>query len=177
MKTFIISSVVVLLALGVVWFVYDKDEVVRTGLNLGSYQSHDVYYLDGATASTSPVYLDIDASSATSTMTLSVNNASVLDLNIQQTSASSTNAVIWWTYYFSEDGVDWYPETEESTSGNVVTHNASETIHKWTPGVATAAYTNDHLTDITSKLVKIEFSAHTTSTALYVEAKTLQTID
>jgi len=155
-------------------FIYQNRINNDEGPSLGSYVNLDTYYLTNATASTSPVTLGTDVNgTASSSVIVSLKNVDLVDINIQQTSAEAS-AQIWWTYYFSNDGIDWYPQDVNTTSGSVVTHSAGATIHKWTSDTTGAAYKRVTLSDFAGDKLKIEFGGQVATSTLYVEARTKQ---
>lgn len=99
-----------------------------------------------AAATTTRAYLggtQVGLASTTLFDQVSVAKAERISFNLMA-EASSTSVVLKWYYQFSEDGVDWFNETNQGTiSGGAFTVNAANSnkvIHQWTP--ATTATTS-----------------------------------
>ena len=72
--------------------------------------------------------------------------------------ASTTDAVLEWTYSFSDDGTNWYMQDDNQlVSSGVVTHGAGTTTHKWTPAVTDALARQDCV-NVNAKHIKIEYT-------------------
>lgn len=72
--------------------------------------------------------------------------------------ASTTDAVLEWTYSFSNDGINWYMQDDNQlVSSGVVTHGTGTTTHKWTPGV-TDALGREDCVDANANYIQIEYS-------------------
>ena len=72
--------------------------------------------------------------------------------------SSTTDAVLNWKYYFSDDGTNFYFEEDNpSVSSGAFTHGAATTTHSWTPAVTGAHYRQDCV-DVNAKYIKIEYT-------------------
>lgn len=113
----------------------------------------------GDAAATTTVTFLQTSSTATSSITNLVGDASAFHLDLQATASSSATVYQYWIYY-SMNGIDWYPENftvTSPTSGSQVALEASTTVpHNWSPG--TTAVTRKHVVvPVEGKYVKVDF--------------------
>lgn len=91
-----------------------------------------------ASATTTRAFLAGTQTTSSTTLfaQVDISKAERISFNLQA-EASSTSAVIQWYYQFSEDGVDWFNETNQGTiSSGIFTVNAANSnkvFHQWTP--------------------------------------------
>ena len=141
-------ALVVLLAISVGILVYQQSKNNKADA-LGSFDvdrkiiaTSSPFYLDTTTASATTSMTILLRGVATSTYTWGIDRADSVELNFVYFS-TSTSLTLAWNYKFSYDGVNYFGEDINTTSGALVTHNgdtASSTItHQWT--IATSSPT------------------------------------
>ena len=88
---------------------------------------------------------------------------------------ASTSAQLNWTYYFSDDGIDWYAEEGTSDSSDtVMAHGATANVHTWTPTAGSDQLKNIKYPSTAGEILramytKVIFTVATASTTLYAE--------
>lgn len=165
--------IVVLVALIVVETVAAGVAYLRgRSLNLnpiGAISANQVRFCHGR-ATTSPEWMA--TTEATSTCTFVTSGLNTLSLNIHYT-ASSTGALVW-RYEASENNIDWYPLDEFSlTAANsatqLITHQATSTLHQWTPsGIATTTK-RVRLSGINSQYLRLLYNAKAADGAVWIQ--------
>lgn len=143
---------------GGTWLAQSKP-VQNTGL-LSGYNTLDTYYLGGNTATTSRTYLTVGGV-ATSTLDFKSENVDLVRININQITASGTDASVKIWPLYSSNGSDWYRTT--STYPII-----------WPSGTAGNAKFSTYFEPIGSKYTRIEFIGLGTSSAIYAEVITKQ---
>jgi len=175
--TLFITSIIALFIAGVIGYVLPKAQG-QEAFNLGGSRAALAPYRPYGTATTSVVYMSPTGetgTTATSTIQITTEGVSSLDLNVQY-NASTTASNLVWIQEFSYNGIDWYNEDVASVAGSVVTHNATAsaapyiTMHSWTPGVAGIAMKNITITPIASKYMRISFSSWGANGSLWIES-------
>ena len=76
--------------------------------------------------------------------------------------SSSTDSVLLWRYYFSNDGIEWYGEQDNPVvSSGTYTHGAATTTHSWTPAIAGVRLKQDCIPNmgerLNTKYLRIEY--------------------
>lgn len=167
-------------------------------INLAGYQLHDINYVQRnvytaslATGTSIPVFIEpAPATKATtaepyvliaSSSIIRIANIEEIDMNLWL-NASTTGTKLNWTYYFSEDKMDWYPEDGNTdTSDVIMTHGATKYVHSWTPAVAGVAKKHvnisDSLANVNADYLRIVFDVSTASGSLYAEIMTQQNVE
>jgi hypothetical protein len=135
----------------------------------------DMTFIGGATTTTngcsqtgSTTPLALTTGMSTTTMTVPTANATTLSLNLDVVPVSASTVYLF-TVAYSNNGVDWFQEDANSTSGSVITHAASATIHTWTPGAATTTRSINIQTHA-AKFTQIGFKLTGANGKLYPQA-------
>ena len=106
---------------------------------------------------------------STTSATLSTKNASHLSMNvlIKPSNAASN---LKWTYYYSQDGTNFYAEDEDvETSQILTTHGATANVHSWTPATTATTSKRFELADVNSDFMKVTFTGAASSSKIYAE--------
>lgn len=135
-----------------------------TQRNLGGFLVRDTTII-GTSAS---VPYDLNVGSSTS-LTLSTKNANKVSVNVKMT-ATSTASVLLWTYFYSQDGVNYFAEDANTATSNILkTHGATDVVHTWTPATTSAVSKRIELPAVNSNFVKITFTGSASTSKIYAE--------
>lgn len=105
---------------------------------------------------------------ASSTIVCSTRNATSFDFNIQ-VSATGTAPTIQFQVQRSMDGVTWYGEDTNSTTGAVITHSPTNAYHTWAPGTAATTTRNITFSTQHENYVKVSFQSLAASSTIYAQ--------
>lgn len=144
--------------------------VVTNGV-VGGYQSRDVTKI--GTGATTAGTEDLSVGSTTEAV-ISTKNADKVSINILM-KPSSAAANLTWTYYYSQDGINYYAEDEDTeTSQVLITHGATALVHSWTPATTATTTKRLEIPDVNSDYMKVIFTAAASSSEIYAEVITEQ---
>ena len=178
-KEFTILLTGLLLALGLgLWA--NKPNTPTTNPNLGGRGSVLPRLLNTSATTTTT---NLTPLGATSTLALSTEDASAIDLNLIAMASTSSGTLLY-TVEFSNSvncpsgaSVDWFPEDGfTNTSNTLVTHGAGPRTHTWSLATSTNAVASDYarknfsIPTVASICTRLNFSAVTASTSLWAEA-------
>lgn len=138
------------------------------GSNYGSICDTATGAKKGSTnATTSLQFLPIvGATGDSATSTLGICNtglASAIALNWYTVSSTTPTGALLWTVQYSYNAQDWYNEDTNSTSGSLVTHQAT-TTHTWSPGQNGTTTKSVWMQNITAPFIRILYSSTATTT-------------
>ena len=124
--------------------------------NLGaSFDLSICLFNDNKTATTS---FEVIRSTATTTMTCNTQFATLLDLNINLTASSSASSVLLWNYEFSDNGIDYFgQDAYTGTNNTTITHGATITTHKWSPGQTATSTKNVQVDPVATRWTRVNF--------------------
>jgi len=132
-----------------------------------------------ASATSTYIYLEPETSSTTdnyvTSYDLEFSTADLEGFDMRLIAIASTSAEIDWTYYFSDDGIDWFPEDGTTDSSDVaMSHGATAYVHTWVPTAGSVQmhntkYPTSPAEKLRARFTKVTFSTDVASSTLYAE--------
>lgn len=117
-----------------------------------------------AVATTTPVFLT--AAAATTTLqTAYTPNATSIDANFYVVASSSSSKLLW-TWWTSNDAINWYSQSSNSASAGTITYTGT-TTNQWTPGIAGTTTLNTKLVPTGTKYVQLRVQALGANASIY----------